>query len=206
MRKISTALAATAMFLLLTCGVALAHGGHPHLMGTVTAVAADHLEVKTKDGKAVSVPLAKTTRYSKGDQKATPADVHAGDRVVVHLGAGGAAEEVILADGKSGKGSMGGMDHGDMGGMDGMDHGTMGEMKGMDHGTMGNMSGMDHSGMGGMDAKATAQVTDPVCGMKVADAKTAPRSIYAGKAYYFCSQEDKAKFDKDPETYLKKAS
>jgi len=195
MRKISTALAATAMFLLLTCGVVLAHGGHPHVMGTVTAVAADHLEVKTKDGKAVSVPLAKTTRYSKGDQKATPADVHAGDRVVVHLGADGAAEEVKLAGGMGSKGSMGGMDHG-----------TMGEMKGMNHGTMGNMSGMDHGGLSGMDAQAAVQVIDPVCGMKVADAKTAPRSIYAGKAYYFCSQEDKAKFDKDPETYLNKAS
>ena len=89
--------------------------------------------------------------------------------------------------------------HCGMAGMDmkAMDHGSM------DHGSMGDMKGMDH-GMGKMDA--TSQVTDPVCGMKVADAKTAPRSIYAGKAYYFCSKEDKAKFDKDPETYLKKGS
>jgi hypothetical protein len=101
MRKISTALTATALFLLLTSGLALAHGGHAHVMGTVTAIAADHLEVKTKDGKTVTVPLAKTTLYSKGKQKATPADVHTGDRVVVHLGAGGAAEEVRLPSGKT---------------------------------------------------------------------------------------------------------
>lgn len=47
-------------------------------------------------------------------------------------------------------------------------------------------------------------VTDPVCGMKI-DAKTAEaKSVYAGKTYYFCSKEDKAKFDGDPEKYLKK--
>jgi hypothetical protein len=101
MRKSSTVLTATALFLLLTSGLALAHGGHVHVMGTVTAVAADHLEVKTKDGKTVTVPLAKTTLYSKGNQKATPADVHVGNRVVVDLGAGGAAEEVRLATGKT---------------------------------------------------------------------------------------------------------
>ncbi len=99
MRKISTVLTAMAMFLLLTSGLALAHG-HGHVMGTVTAVAADHLEVKTKDGKTVTVPLAKPTHYSKGGKKATWAAVHVGDRVVVHLGAGGAAEEVKLASGK----------------------------------------------------------------------------------------------------------
>ena len=50
---------------------------------------------------------------------------------------------------------------------------------------------------------ATAQVVDPVCGMKV-DPKTALTSTHAGKTYYFCSKEDKAKFDKTPDSYLKK--
>jgi YHS domain-containing protein len=49
-----------------------------------------------------------------------------------------------------------------------------------------------------------SQVTDPVCGMSV-DPKTAgAKTVYAGKTYYFCSKEDKEKFDKDPEAYLKK--
>jgi YHS domain-containing protein len=53
-------------------------------------------------------------------------------------------------------------------------------------------------------APARAQVVvDPVCGMKV-DPKTASKSVYAGKTYYFCSKEDKAKFDKNPAAYLKK--
>ena len=49
-----------------------------------------------------------------------------------------------------------------------------------------------------------SKVTDPVCGMSI-DPKTATvKTVYAGKIYYFCSKEDKEKFDKDPETYLKK--
>jgi len=54
-------------------------------------------------------------------------------------------------------------------------------------------------------AEAQAElVADPVCGMEI-DTKTAEaKSVYAGKTYYFCSKEDKAKFDSDPEKYLKK--
>jgi len=94
MRKISTVLAA--MLMLVTSTLALAHGGHGHVMGTVTATAADHLDVKTQDGKIVTVPLAATTRYFKGKEKASLTDVHIGGKAVVHLGAGGVAEEVRL--------------------------------------------------------------------------------------------------------------
>ncbi len=52
-------------------------------------------------------------------------------------------------------------------------------------------------------APAPAQVGDPVCGMKV-DPKTASQSAHAGKTYWFCSKEDKAKFDKNPGAYIKK--
>jgi YHS domain-containing protein len=174
------------LFTLLSSGLALAHG-HGHVMGTIKAVTAKSLQVVTKDKKVVTVPLANSTLYYQGKQKAAYKDVKVGERVVVHLGAGGAAEEVRLPAA---------MDHG----MADMDH------VGMDHG---NMAGMDHSNMdhGGMKmdapAAAAAKTLDPVCGMPV-DPKTAPKSIYAGKAYYFCSKEDKAKFDKNPETWLKK--
>ena len=57
--------------------------------------------------------------------------------------------------------------------------------------------------VGAATAAKAAQVVDPVCGMKV-DPKTAPTSTHAGKTHYFCSKEDKAKFDKNPESYLKK--
>jgi hypothetical protein len=73
---------------------ALAHGGHAHVIGTVSAVVVDHLEIKTKDGKTVSVPLNGETKFFKGKEKATRAALHIGDRVVAHLGAKGVAEEI----------------------------------------------------------------------------------------------------------------
>ena len=59
------------------------------------------------------------------------------------------------------------------------------------------------------DKKATqkppAQATDPVCGMTIdtKDAQTSKNtSKYKGKTYYFCSREDKEKFDKSPDKYV----
>lgn len=50
----------------------------------------------------------------------------------------------------------------------------------------------------------SSKVTDPVCGMAVDPKNPGAKTVYAGKTYYFCSQADKEKFDRDPETYLKK--
>ncbi len=52
------------------------------------------------------------------------------------------------------------------------------------------------------DQKPPAQATDPVCGMTV-DTKDAQKSTYKGKTYYFCSRDDKEKFDKSPDKYAK---
>ncbi|PYL49154.1 MAG: hypothetical protein DMF40_02815 [Verrucomicrobia bacterium] len=41
----------------------------------------------------------------------------------------------------------------------------------------------------------------PVCGMDV-DPKTAPKSVFQGKTYYFCSDDDKKTFDAAPEKLL----
>lgn len=51
--------------------------------------------------------------------------------------------------------------------------------------------------------KPEAKVVDPVCGMTV-DPKTADKSVYKGKTYYFCSRSEKQQFDKTPEKYLAK--
>ena len=99
MRKISIVL--TVLLILLASTLALAHGGHGHVMGTVAATAAGHFEVKTKDGKVVNVPLAKATRFYLGKKKAGAGDVQVGQKVVVHLGADGAAEQVKLPARKS---------------------------------------------------------------------------------------------------------
>jgi putative intracellular protease/amidase/YHS domain-containing protein len=40
----------------------------------------------------------------------------------------------------------------------------------------------------------------PVCGMDV-DPATAPRSVFKGKTYYFCSDDDKKTFDASPDTF-----
>src|SRR5205809_1384052 len=40
----------------------------------------------------------------------------------------------------------------------------------------------------------------PVCGMDV-DLKTAPRSVYKGTTYYFCSDDDKKTFDAAPDKF-----
>jgi hypothetical protein len=96
MRKTTTV---ATLFILLTglsAALAVAHGGHPHVLGTVTALTADHIAVKTKDGKTVSVPFTAATKFLKGDQPATAADAKVGSRVVVHLGEGDVAVEVHL--------------------------------------------------------------------------------------------------------------
>jgi YHS domain-containing protein/putative intracellular protease/amidase len=41
----------------------------------------------------------------------------------------------------------------------------------------------------------------PVCGMNV-DPATAPKSVYKGKTYYFCSEDDKRTFDATPDQFV----
>ena len=54
------------------------------------------------------------------------------------------------------------------------------------------------------EAAAPAKAVDPVCGMTV-DTKTADKATHNGKAYYFCSREEKQAFEKNPEKYVKTA-
>lgn len=44
---------------------------------------------------------------------------------------------------------------------------------------------------------------DPVCKMQVDAAKAAGKSDYNGKTYYFCAASCKAKFDQNPQQYVK---
>lgn len=70
--------------------------GGGHVRGTITAVAADRLEIQGTDGKAVSVRLGPKTRYFQGAETATAAALKAGLRAVVHLGTDKVAVEVHL--------------------------------------------------------------------------------------------------------------
>lgn len=78
------------------------------------------------------------------------------------------------------------------------------------HGAHGDLSGHNmtpghpvHDHAPAAEGK-TQPIIDPVCGMTVDPKTAAAKTVYAGKVYHFCSKDDKEKFDKDPEKYLKK--
>jgi len=53
------------------------------------------------------------------------------------------------------------------------------------------------------ESKEAKETIDPVCGNTV-DPGKALSTTYKGKTYHFCSAEDRLKFIRNPETYLKK--
>jgi YHS domain-containing protein len=44
---------------------------------------------------------------------------------------------------------------------------------------------------------------DPICGMKVDEKRPAGTSNYAGRTYYFCSNNCKVEFEKTPARYAR---
>lgn len=61
-----------------------AHEGHEHkIMGTVTMAAADHVMVKDKAGKEVTVHITEATKVIRDKKPAAVADIKTGMRVVV---------------------------------------------------------------------------------------------------------------------------
>ena len=73
---------------LLMAGAAFAHGDKKHVIGTVEKLSADAVTVKTAEG-SVEVKLVANTMYVAvgADKVAKPAklaDLHVGDRVVIH--------------------------------------------------------------------------------------------------------------------------
>lgn len=83
MKKLFATILALAVLTLGSGMRVLAHEGHEHkVMGTVTMAAADHVMLKDKDGKDVTVQVTKDTKV-----KAKPAqkveEIKAGTRVVI---------------------------------------------------------------------------------------------------------------------------
>jgi hypothetical protein len=61
-----------------------AHEGHAHkVMGTVTTLHENHLEVKATDGKSSTITLNEKTKILRGKAKARAEDIKPGERVVV---------------------------------------------------------------------------------------------------------------------------
>jgi YHS domain-containing protein len=48
--------------------------------------------------------------------------------------------------------------------------------------------------------------TDPVCGMRVDERESEFRTQFAGKKYFFCSEECRKEFEDRPEEYLEIAA
>jgi hypothetical protein len=63
----------------------LGHPGKTHIMGVVTGVDANHVVVKTMDGKTVSILLTKATKYLKGEAAAPMTDLKIGVRVFMEV-------------------------------------------------------------------------------------------------------------------------
>ena len=83
MKQLFATVLALAVLALVSGARLLAHEGHEHkVMGTVTMAAADHVMLKDKDGKDVTVKVTKETKV-----KAKPAvkveEIKVGTRVVV---------------------------------------------------------------------------------------------------------------------------
>ena len=62
----------------------LAHEGHAHkVMGTVSTLHENHLEVKATDGKTSTITLNEKTKILRGKAKVKLDDIKPGERVVV---------------------------------------------------------------------------------------------------------------------------
>ena len=69
--------------------IAVAHEGHDHkLMGTIVSVTAKQIVIKTTEGPEKTAEITPLTTLHKGKEKGMQADLKAGLRVVLNVGAG----------------------------------------------------------------------------------------------------------------------
>ena len=65
-------------------GTVAAHEGHAHkVLGTVASVQGNHVEVKTTDGKSVTVMLDAKTKITRGKEKLDASAIKVGGRVSI---------------------------------------------------------------------------------------------------------------------------
>lgn len=70
-------------------------------------------------------------------------------------------------------------------------------MGGMNHGNK------EHDMNNAKNTSAASYAKDPVCGMAVEISTGSFQSAWNTKTYYFCSKEDKDKFELKPDEYVK---
>jgi hypothetical protein len=84
-----------AVALVLAVPVVSAHEGHVHtIMGTVTALDAKHVEVKTPSGEILSIAITGKTSVLRAKRKVAITEIQVGRRVVVDIGNG---EDPLIA-------------------------------------------------------------------------------------------------------------
>jgi hypothetical protein len=72
--------------LLGVAAVAAAHEGHAHkVFGTVTSIAGDKVEMKTPEGKMVTLTVNAKTTYTRGKQKVDATAMKIGERIVAEV-------------------------------------------------------------------------------------------------------------------------
>lgn len=81
MTRTRIALTAAVLAILVSSTTAFAHPNHK-IMGTVTMAAADHVMIKTKDGKEHTVKVVKTTKVTREKKAMKAEDIPVGARVV----------------------------------------------------------------------------------------------------------------------------
>jgi hypothetical protein len=80
------------MFAIALAPFASAHEGHDHkIMGTVSAIHDNSLDVKGTDGKTSTISLTDKTKIIHGTMVMKTTDIKTGDRVVVTATGGGKA-------------------------------------------------------------------------------------------------------------------
>ena len=84
-----------AVTLVLAAPAVGAHDGHDHIiMGTVTALDAKHLKVKTPSGEVLSIAMIDKTMTTRDKKKIAFEEVQVGHRVAVNIGNG---EDPLIA-------------------------------------------------------------------------------------------------------------
>ncbi len=83
-KRLMLATTAAAVMTMALGGVTMAHPGHEHkIMGTVTMAAADHVMLKSPDGKDATVGINKDTKFLRAKKAMKASDVKVGMRIVV---------------------------------------------------------------------------------------------------------------------------
>ena len=107
----------TIVAMILIAGVAYAHGGMEHIMGTVVSMTDNSITVKTTDGKTQTVDTTADTKYTQMDKPIDMKGLKVGDHIVIH--AAKKNGKLTAAEVKVGMAGMKGMKgmKGDMSGM-----------------------------------------------------------------------------------------